>query len=303
MFDGRLRNGVDRCTAPVGEVLGKSGISPNALTVGGVVFAVAAGAEIAMGHLGIGLVLQVLCGLPDLLDGPLAKATGKMSPRGAYLDSVSDRISDSALLVGVAWYLSNSKSPHDAFLAIGVLAISMVISYQRAKAESLGVRAKGGLMERAERFLALLFGVAFSSLLVPVLWVILLLSSITAIQRFAKVWSGLSIDSTDREAMPTSVRNRGDLPATSRAELTKENHLARFRPRPRVESRWRVWREGAAARRGTERNEPVAVFATWRARHGGFFAGRQARRRDDSLAGSRRATPAYRRLSSRQKNH
>jgi CDP-diacylglycerol--glycerol-3-phosphate 3-phosphatidyltransferase len=73
-------------------------------------------------------------------------------------------------------------------LAVAVLATSSLVSYQRAKAESLGLDARGGLMERAERIIALSFGLAFSVLLIPVLWVMLVLTSITAIQRFVKVW-------------------------------------------------------------------------------------------------------------------
>src|SRR5436190_558055 len=73
-------------------------------------------------------------------------------------------------------------------LAVAVLASSSLISYQRAKAESLGLDARGGLMERAERIIVLAFGLAFSVLLVPVLWVMLVLTLITAVQRFVKVW-------------------------------------------------------------------------------------------------------------------
>jgi CDP-diacylglycerol--glycerol-3-phosphate 3-phosphatidyltransferase len=70
-----------------------------------------------------------------------------------------------------------------------VASISSVISYQRAKAESLGIEAKGGLMERAERIIAILIGLAFNVLLIPILWIMLVLTTITALQRFWKVWT------------------------------------------------------------------------------------------------------------------
>ena len=98
-----------------------------------------------------GLLLVVLAALPDLLDGALAKASGAASQRGAFFDSTVDRITDAVLLGGVAWYLASNESAHLTLLPFAIMALSSLISYQRAKAESLGLDAKGGLMERAER--------------------------------------------------------------------------------------------------------------------------------------------------------
>ena len=124
----------------------------------------------------------------DLLDGALAKASDSASQRGAFFDSTVDRITDALLLGGVAWYLGTAESPHMAMLPFAVMALSSLISYQRAKAESLGLDAKGGLMERAERIVALCLGLLFEPLLVPILWVMVVLTAITAVQRFVKVW-------------------------------------------------------------------------------------------------------------------
>jgi CDP-diacylglycerol--glycerol-3-phosphate 3-phosphatidyltransferase len=79
-------------------------------------------------------------------------------------------------------------------LPVAIMATAMFISYQRAKAESLGYDAKGGLMERAERFIVLAFGLLFSEILIPVLWVMLALSLFTAGQRFVKVWRQATSD-------------------------------------------------------------------------------------------------------------
>ena len=143
---------------------------------------------IARGQLIIGLVLVILAALPDLFDGALAKASDASSQRGAYFDSVIDRVTDATLFGGVAWYLASNDSAHMAILPFAIMALSSIISYQRAKAESLGLDAKGGLMERAERIILLCFGLLFSSILVPILWVMLVLTAITAVQRFVKVW-------------------------------------------------------------------------------------------------------------------
>ena len=104
---------------------------------------------------------MILAALPDLLDGALAKAQNASSQRGAFFDSTVDRVTDSLLLGGIAWYLASTESPHMSILPFAVASVSSVISYQRAKAESLGIEAKGGLMERAERIIAICVGLLF----------------------------------------------------------------------------------------------------------------------------------------------
>jgi CDP-diacylglycerol---glycerol-3-phosphate 3-phosphatidyltransferase len=188
MFDGKFRAPVDRAVKPLGDGLRRTGLSPDHLTIMGAVVAVGAAVAIGAGLLQLGLLLVVLAALPDLLDGALAKATNTSSQRGAFFDSVIDRVTDALLFAGVAWYLAGTSSPHNAILAFGVMAVSSVISYERAKAESLGLQAKGGLMERAERIILLCIGLLFRVLLVPILWIMLVLTVVTAVQRFIKVW-------------------------------------------------------------------------------------------------------------------
>ena len=101
---------------------------------------------------------------------------------------MADRESDALILGGVAWYLSSTRGGPVVLLPVAVMAASMLVSYERARAESLGFTAKGGLMERAERLIALGLGLLFDSLLVPVLWLMLTLTLLTAGQRFLKVW-------------------------------------------------------------------------------------------------------------------
>ncbi|MET0147370.1 MAG: CDP-alcohol phosphatidyltransferase family protein [Ilumatobacteraceae bacterium] len=188
MFDGKFRKPVDQAVRPLGAALRKTGLTPDHLTVVGLLVGVGAAVAIGAGYLLLGLLLVVLAALPDLLDGALAKASNSASQRGAFFDSTVDRLTDAVLFGGVAWYLAGSDSPHLSVLAFAVMAMSSIISYQRAKAESLGLDAKGGLMERAERVVLLCIGLLFEPLLVPVLWIMLVLTSITAAQRFAKVW-------------------------------------------------------------------------------------------------------------------
>ncbi len=188
MFDGSFRKPIEKAIRPVGNALRRTGLTPDHLTVAGLVVGVGAAIAIGSGRLLLGLVLVVLAAVPDLLDGALAKAADAASQRGAFFDSTVDRVTDAVLLGGVAWYLAGHESPHTSVLAFAVMASSSLISYQRAKAESLGLDAKGGLMERAERVVLLCIGLLWARLLVPVLWVMLVLTLVTAVQRFVKVW-------------------------------------------------------------------------------------------------------------------
>ena len=187
MLDGRWRATVERSLEPVGKGLHRAGITADGLTVIGLMFAIGTALLIADGHLLLGVFGVILTGLPDILDGSVARQSGRAGPRGAFFDSVCDRVADAALLIGVAWYLTETGSPNDAVLAMAVLALSMLITYERARAESLGFQARGGLMERAERLVLIGVGLAFD-VLVPVLWIMLVLTAITAVQRFVKVW-------------------------------------------------------------------------------------------------------------------
>lgn len=205
MFDGHFRTQAEQRLRPIGKNLQRTGIRADHLTAFGILMALAGAVAIGAGALRLGLLLLVLTAVPDVLDGAVAKASGTASPRGAFFDSVSDRLTDALLLGGVAWYLATGHPGRIALLPMAVLGLSMLISYERAKAESLGFDAKGGLMERAERLVALGLGLLFPNLLIPVLWVMCALTAVTAVQRFVKVWRQASVP---RPRRPTH-RRRG----------------------------------------------------------------------------------------------
>lgn len=200
MLDGRWRSGVERGLTPVGERLRRLGVTPDQLTLFGLVSSAVTAVLIASGHLIWAVVGIAVSGLGDLLDGTVARKSGQVSQRGAFFDSVVDRLSDALLFGGVGWYLARD-SAHLPMLAFAVAAASMLISYERAKAESLGLSARGGLMERAERFVLLGVACAFGALMVPVLWLMLALTTLTAVQRFVKVWK-----QADKPVRPASYR-------------------------------------------------------------------------------------------------
>ncbi len=231
MFDGRFRAPVERAVKPIGDGLRKTGLSPDHLTIAGLVIAVAAAVFIAQGRLIGGLFLVILAALPDLLDGALAKASNAASQRGAFFDSVIDRATDAVLFIGVAWYLGDTHGPHIAMLPVAIMATSSIISYERAKAESLGLQAKGGLMERAERVILLCLGLLFSSLLIPILWVMLVLTLVTAVQRFIKVWQSAAVAPVV-EAKREIRRSRRQSRRVARADRMAQVRIRRRRPQP-----------------------------------------------------------------------
>lgn len=225
MLDARFRRRVDALTAPAGRVLARLGVKADQLTAAGCIFAIASGAVVATGNLRWGAVLLFAAALPDLLDGPVARAGGVGGgPWGSFFDSVADRVSDSAVLAGLAWYLAGGVAPRRALLAVAVLALSLLVSYQRAKAESLGVSAKGGLMERGERIVVLLVALAVPAAIVPILWLMVALTGLTVAQRFLRVRAALlgASDGARRATAPPG-EPVGDGLADGRAEGLSED--------------------------------------------------------------------------------
>jgi CDP-diacylglycerol--glycerol-3-phosphate 3-phosphatidyltransferase len=261
MFDGRWRNGVDRTTSPIGQALHRHGITADVLTATGLISATATGILVATGHLHWAVVMLIITGMHDLLDGPVAKAAGTASVRGAFFDSVTDRVADSVIMLGASWYLLNRGEGHLALLPMAILGVTSLVSYERAKAESLGLQARGGLMERGERMFVFGVGCLAADIFVPVLWVLFVLISFTAIARFVKVWNAAS----GRDAV---IRRR--------LEAWRE---------ARVDSRWRSWREsresahtsGRVLRTPRTRTTSGAPVGRWRARRQESLSSRSGR--------------------------
>jgi CDP-diacylglycerol--glycerol-3-phosphate 3-phosphatidyltransferase len=272
MFDGRWRHAVDRTTKPVGKALVRTGVTADVLTVFGLVMSVVTAVAVGSGHLVWGIILLFPTGLPDLFDGPVAKAAGTASIRGAFFDSVADRVSDAFMFGGVSWYLAAHHHGQMVLLPFAILALTALISYQRAKAELLGLSAGGGLMERAERFILLgvcfIAGAVSTSAFVPALWVFFGLITATAMGRFVRVWQ----EAEGPVRTPSVRATRGIAP---------ERLLARRRD-ARVDSRWRTWRETRAQRDATgvhfvQPQRADQPLGRWRARRQSVIASRSGR--------------------------
>jgi phosphatidylinositol phosphate synthase len=188
------RASVSRVTDPVGVWLVRSGLSPNAMTVIGTAGAVAGALWLfPTGHLLAGTFVVWGFTMLDLLDGAMARARGGGTRFGTVLDATCDRITDGALLAGIAWYLFDAGNRPLAAAALICLVLAQVTSYIKARAEATGLAANVGLVERAERLIITLVGTGLTGFglryaLDVALWVLTAASLITVVQRMIAVW-------------------------------------------------------------------------------------------------------------------
>ena len=181
--------------APIVRLFIRLGISPDAVTLVGTL-GVSAGALVffPQGHLLAGVLVITAFVFSDLIDGAMARATGRTSVFGAFFDSTLDRLADGAIFGGLVLYFAG---PGDSYLylclSLYCLVMGAVTSYARAKAESLGLDARGGLAERADRLVAILvmtgLGALFDLpfLMYLALWVLALANTQTVLLRVLKV--------------------------------------------------------------------------------------------------------------------
>lgn len=177
-----LRNNLYR--VPV-RLLTRWGITPNLINTLGLIFGLIAALLVGLNYIPIGVVIYFLSGFCDSMDGPLARHRNLTSDFGAFYDSVSDRYVDIAMLIAVAWYYQTQGQPILSLLAmISILGGSMV-SYTKARAESLGVESRSvGIMTRTTRGVSLLIGLIYLPILPAILWIQAIFTNVTALRRF-----------------------------------------------------------------------------------------------------------------------
>ncbi len=186
---------------PVASFLARLGVSPNAVTLFGLVGAGASAYLLSIGLLWAGGVMLLAAGAIDLFDGALARATDRVSKFGALLDSVVDRLSEIAVLLGLLVFYLNSSSTLGALLVYLALSGSIMVSYLRARAGGLGIECRIGFMTRPERVVALGVGTIvghFSSIVLFVaLGAIAGLTLLTMVQRIYHTWRTVSVDGSE----------------------------------------------------------------------------------------------------------
>ena len=179
----RVRHGVE----PVGRLLARTGLSPNALTALGCALNLGVGVVLGLGHLRAGGVLVLVVGAFDMLDGALARASGRASTFGAFFDSTLDRYSEAAVFMGLVAEGAFRSDSQVVLLSYAAGMGSLLVSYARARAEGLGLRGDVGWFQRPERIAVLGLGLALG-LEVPALWARAVLTNHTALQRIHHVW-------------------------------------------------------------------------------------------------------------------
>ena len=162
--------------------LALSRINPNVLTFMGLVINMVAASFLAFGHFRTAGCVIIFAGLFDMVDGRVARATNQVTRFGGFFDSVLDRYSDIALLVGLLVYYGTINRPSYVVLTAIVMAASVMISYTRSRAENIIPTCKVGFLERPERIVLFIIGALFDRM-APVLWVIAVLGNLTVIHR------------------------------------------------------------------------------------------------------------------------
>lgn len=219
-----VTTGYLRIMEPIATVLIKLGISANALTTIGTLATVLGGIAFGVGYMRTGGLIIGLTAIADALDGIVARRTNKVTVFGAFYDSTLDRVADGALLAGLAYfYAVNPIHANKWMLAITLAGIigTYLVSYARARAEALGINAKVGVMQRAERVALLcapqaLFGLAFDGWILMGVVVLLSVSAWhTAIHRINHVRL------TTQGEIPSPIRVVNEKPSATGIRSTR----------------------------------------------------------------------------------
>lgn len=170
----------------IAAFLNKLGVKPNMVTAAGLIGNLIAAFFIAYGKLTWGGLIAMLVGPLDALDGTMARMRNESGRYGAFVDSVTDRYSEIALYGGLLVYFNKTGTWQDALLVFFAAVGSIMVSYTRARAEALNYSAKIGLLTRVERYIVLIPGIIFGFPRIS-LWILAILTHVTAIQRFLYV--------------------------------------------------------------------------------------------------------------------
>src|SRR6266513_1898659 len=201
-----LKKGALRTIEPAISLLARHNVSPNAITTVGTLLTIAAGVVYATGHIMTAGWIMAVTAFFDVVDGEVARRTGRSTVFGAFYDSTLDRVADGALMAGLTVFYATNPVHHNIYMMViclvGIIG-TFLVSYTRARAESLGIDAKVGVMQRPERIVLLsvpqaLFGLFWNGwVLIGIVLLLTLTAWITAVQRIAFVYRATKhMDST-----------------------------------------------------------------------------------------------------------
>jgi CDP-diacylglycerol--glycerol-3-phosphate 3-phosphatidyltransferase len=192
-----VKKGFLRVLDPAVGLLARHNVRPNTITTVGTLLTIAAGVVYAFGHIMTAGWLMSVTAVFDVIDGQVARRTGKSTVFGAFYDSTLDRVADGALMAGLTVFYMTSPVHHNIYMVVVCLAGiigTFLVSYTRARAESLGIDAKVGVMQRPERIVLLsapqaLFGLFWNGwVLMGIIILLSVTAWITAVQRIAFVY-------------------------------------------------------------------------------------------------------------------
>ncbi|MCL0095071.1 CDP-alcohol phosphatidyltransferase family protein [Dehalococcoidia bacterium] len=195
----KLRPGLGRLlTEPIVRLIARTGISPNALTITGFLLNALVAGVLAGGYLFLGGFLVLFAGWFDMLDGALARISGKSTRFGTLLDSTVDRFSEAIVFLGLLVFYLARGATLEILLIYFTIVGSIMVSYVRARAEGLGLRSEVGLFARPERVILLALGLLPSRIspvaLLVVLWILAVGTMITVLHRLIHTWRQMKDD-------------------------------------------------------------------------------------------------------------
>jgi|TARA_A100001037_G_C15136333_1_gene631357 phosphatidylglycerophosphate synthase len=179
-----IRNNIlDKIETPIVTFLHKLKISPNLLSVFGLILGIIAAVFIALDDLILAALFLVIGAIADLFDGSLARKFNKETDFGAFLDSVIDRVQELSIFIGATYLLISKENYEWAILPVLTLGLSFLVSYSRARGEGLGIQTKdSGIVTRPERLLILIIGLITNQFIIAMM-IVSLTSLISFIQR------------------------------------------------------------------------------------------------------------------------
>src|ERR1700678_3468050 len=193
-----------------------TGIPPNVITWSALILNLWAGILFAAGRFAAAGGMMILAGLCDLLDGPVARRQGRVSMFGGFLDSIFDRYADLILFLGLLVYYSHVNRFGYAMLAGAAMAGSVMVSYAKARAESLVPTSEVGFWEAPERLVLMILG-ALTNRMDVVLWILAIGPNITVIHRIIRTWQQTKVESRP----PASPQRDGQTPRENISSLSK----------------------------------------------------------------------------------
>jgi CDP-diacylglycerol--glycerol-3-phosphate 3-phosphatidyltransferase len=225
-----LKNGALRVIDPAISFFARHNISPNTITTAGTVLTIVASIVYGTGHIMTAGWIMAVTAFFDVVDGQVARRTGKSTVFGAFYDSTLDRVADGALMSGLTVFYATNAIHHNIYMVVvclvGIVG-TFLVSYTRARAESLGIDAKVGVMQRPERIVLLsapqaLFGLFWNGwVLMAIIILLSVTACITAVQRIAFVYHATKhLDSKPIRMIndPASPQKPAGVSATRRAQ-------------------------------------------------------------------------------------